>query len=105
MEASTCSWRSRPRLAARLRCDCRSRYTGRGGNLSIESPLFEGLRGPATVFLRLALGLAFLSAVADRFGLWGSAGTRNVAWGDFAHFTQYTGQLNPWAPVALIPTL
>jgi thiosulfate dehydrogenase (quinone) large subunit len=73
--------------------------------MSIQSPLLEGLRGPSTVFLRLALGLAFLSAVADRFGLWGPAGTRNVAWGDFAHFTQYTGQLNPWAPVALIPTL
>jgi uncharacterized membrane protein YphA (DoxX/SURF4 family) len=29
----------------------------------------------------------------------------NVGWGDFAHFTQYTGQLNPWAPAALIPTL
>jgi uncharacterized membrane protein YphA (DoxX/SURF4 family) len=55
--------------------------------------------------LRLALGVNFLSAVADRFGLWGPAGRENVAWGDFAHFTQYTGQLNPWAPAALIPTL
>jgi uncharacterized membrane protein YphA (DoxX/SURF4 family) len=55
--------------------------------------------------LRLALGVAFLSAVADRFGLWGAAGAKNVAWGDFAHFTQYTRQLNPWAPAALIPTL
>jgi uncharacterized membrane protein YphA (DoxX/SURF4 family) len=73
--------------------------------MSIESHLVEALRGPATVFLRLALGVAFLSAVADRFGLWGPPGTKNVAWGDFAHFTQYTGQLNPWAPPVLIPTL
>ena len=73
--------------------------------MSIESQLIEALRGPASVFLRLALGGAFLSAVADRFGLSGPAGTKNVAWGDFAHFTQYTGQLNPWAPAALIPTL
>jgi uncharacterized membrane protein YphA (DoxX/SURF4 family) len=73
--------------------------------MSIESQLIETLRGPVTVFLRLALGIAFLSAVADRFGLWGSPGTKNVAWGDFAHFTQYTGQLNPWAPAALTPTL
>jgi uncharacterized membrane protein YphA (DoxX/SURF4 family) len=73
--------------------------------MSIESQLIEALRGPASVFLRLALGGGFLSAVADRFGLWGPAGAKNVGWGDFAHFTQYTGQLNPWAPAALIPTL
>jgi uncharacterized membrane protein YphA (DoxX/SURF4 family) len=73
--------------------------------MSIESQLIEALRGPASVFLRLALGGGFLSAVADRFGLWGPTGTKNVAWGDFAHFTQYTGQVNPWAPAALIPTL
>jgi uncharacterized membrane protein YphA (DoxX/SURF4 family) len=44
-------------------------------------------------------------AVADRFGLCGQFGTPNVAWGDFARFTQYTGQLNPWAPAALVPAL
>jgi hypothetical protein len=27
-----------------------------------------------TVFLRFALGFSFLSAVADRFGLWGTYG-------------------------------
>lgn len=73
--------------------------------MSIESQLSEALRGPVSVFLRLALGGGFLSAVADRFGLWGPTGTKNVSWGDFAHFTQYTGQVNPWAPAALIPTL
>lgn len=73
--------------------------------MSIESQLSEALRGPASVFLRLALGGGFLSAVADRFGLWGPTGTKNVSWGDFAHFTQYTGQVNPWAPAALIPAL
>jgi hypothetical protein len=31
------------------------------------------------VYLRLALGTAFLSAVADRVGLWGPPGARN--WG------------------------
>jgi membrane fusion protein, multidrug efflux system len=48
----------------------------------------------STVFLRLALGLAFLSAVADRFGLWGGYGQPHVAWGDFARFIAYTGKLN-----------
>ena len=28
--------------------------------------------GFSSVFLRFALGLSFLSAVADRFGLWGN---------------------------------
>jgi len=73
--------------------------------MSVESQLIEAVRGPASVFLRLALGGGFLSAVADRFGLWGPPGTKNIAWGDFAHFTQYTEQVNPWAPAALIPML
>ena len=33
----------------------------------------------SSVFLRFALGLSFLSAVADRFGLWGQFGQPNVA--------------------------
>lgn len=43
------------------------------------------------LFARFALGASFLSAVADRFGLWGPYGTKNVSWGDFAHFVDYTG--------------
>ena len=57
------------------------------------------------LFLRLALGLSFLSAVADRFGLWGAFGRPNVAWGDFARFVAYTGKLNWSLPQALIPAL
>jgi NADPH:quinone reductase-like Zn-dependent oxidoreductase len=40
----------------------------------------------SSVFLRFALGLSFLSVVADRFGWWGASGQPNVAWGDFARF-------------------
>jgi len=43
------------------------------------------------LFARFALGASFLSAVADRFGLWGRYGAKNVSWGDFAHFVEYTG--------------
>src|SRR5262245_3432085 len=43
------------------------------------------------LFARFALAASFLSAVADRFGLWGPYGAKNVAWGDFAHFVEYTG--------------
>jgi hypothetical protein len=30
--------------------------------------------------------------VADRFGLWGPYGAKNVAWGDFAHFVESRGR-------------
>lgn len=73
--------------------------------MAVDTQMVETLRGPVTVFLRLSLGVGFLSAVADRFGLYGPPGAKNVAWGDFAHFTEYAGQLNPWAPAGLIPTL
>lgn len=47
----------------------------------------------ATLSLRIALALSFLSAVADRFGLWGPPGSPNVAWGAFDSFLEYTGIL------------
>jgi hypothetical protein len=45
----------------------------------------------AAVFLRGVLGFSFLSAVADRFGLWGAYGRPHVAWGDFSHFMVIRG--------------
>jgi len=45
------------------------------------------------LFARLAVALGFLSAVADRFGLWGAPGSPNVAWGNFGNFANYTQQL------------
>jgi uncharacterized membrane protein YphA (DoxX/SURF4 family) len=59
----------------------------------------------SSVFLRLALGFSFLSAVADRFGWWGAFGQPNVAWGNFARFVAYTGQLNWFLPRATYPAL
>lgn len=59
----------------------------------------------SSVFLRFALGFSFLSAVADRFGLWGSFGEHHVAWGTFAKFVAYTGQLNWFLPKGTITTL
>jgi len=56
-------------------------------------------------FTRLAVGIGFLSAVCDRFGLWGPHGAANVGWGDFAHFTMYTAQVNSFLPSRLAPTL
>jgi uncharacterized membrane protein YphA (DoxX/SURF4 family) len=59
----------------------------------------------AAVFLRAALGFSFLSAVADRFGLWGAYGQPHVAWGDFPHFVVYTGKLNWFVPASAIPAI
>src|SRR6516162_3677694 len=57
----------------------------------------------AAIFLRLALAAGFLSAVADRFGVWGPAGTPGVSWGGFAPFLVYTGQLLWFLPASLVP--
>ena len=61
--------------------------------------------GAAQWFLRLALAAGFLSAVADRFGLWGPAGAPNVAWGAWQPFVDYVAKLNWFAPPASIPIL
>ncbi|HJZ63408.1 MAG TPA: hypothetical protein VKD70_03755 [Candidatus Acidoferrum sp.] len=58
-----------------------------------------------SLLLRLALGFSFLSAVADRFGLWGAYGQPNVAWGSYARFLEYTAKLNWFMPTATIPAL
>jgi uncharacterized membrane protein YphA (DoxX/SURF4 family) len=59
----------------------------------------------SSVFLRYALGLGFLSAVADRFGLWGPFGQPNVSWGNFSRFLAYTHTLNPFVPAGMIPAV
>src|SRR6201982_3941882 len=64
-----------------------------------------GLATVSSVFLRLAIGISFLSAVADRFGLWGVNGQPNVAWGNYARFVAYTAKLIWFLPAATIPAL
>ncbi len=56
----------------------------------------------ASMALRIALALAFLSAVADRFGLWGAPGSPNVAWGTFNSFLEYTGLLLWFLPPTMV---
>lgn len=54
------------------------------------------------LFLRLSIGVGFLSAVADRFGFW----SKDVsAWGNWDNFLKYTQSLNPILPKSLIPFL
>ena len=71
----------------------------------MERAVSKQMKDYSSVFLRLALGISFLAAVADRFGLWGSFGQPNVAWGDFSHFVAYTRKLNWFIPSAAIPAL
>ena len=54
----------------------------------------------ATIYLRLALGSAYLSSVASRFGIFGARG-----WGNFQNFLAYTAKLNPFFPLSFIPAL
>jgi len=54
------------------------------------------------LFLRFALSAGFLSAVADRFGLW----SKDISvWGNWDKFLEYTAQLNPWFPDSWIPLM
>ncbi|NGX85292.1 DoxX family protein [Aequorivita sp. KMM 9714] len=54
------------------------------------------------LFLRLAISFGFLSAVADRFGIW----SKEVSvWGNWDSFLSYTEMINPWIPNSLIPAV
>ncbi|HXQ71148.1 MAG TPA: MauE/DoxX family redox-associated membrane protein [Pyrinomonadaceae bacterium] len=70
-----------------------------------EDQMFFGWSGFSSVILRYGLGLGFLSAVADRLGLWGPFGLPNVEWGDFSRFLEYTQTLNWYVPARIIPLL
>lgn len=48
----------------------------------------------AQLFLRIAIAFSFLSAVADRFGLWGAPGCAGVSWGNWQNFVNYSNTLN-----------
>jgi putative oxidoreductase len=54
------------------------------------------------LYARLALGAAFLSGIADRFG-WYTG--RNVGYGNFAGFVSYTAKVNSFMPAFSIPFL
>src|SRR5919204_6757443 len=56
----------------------------------------------AALCTRIALGAAFLSGIADRFGLYRG---RNVGYGDFAGFIRYTAKVNSFMPPSTIPFL
>lgn len=46
--------------------------------------------------LRISLSVGFLSAVADRLGLW----RENVVWGNWQNFVRYTQHITSFLPVS-----
>jgi len=50
------------------------------------------------LFLRIAVSLCFLSAVADRFGMWGAAGEAGINWGNWDNFVSYSNSVNSFMP-------
>jgi thiosulfate dehydrogenase [quinone] large subunit len=54
------------------------------------------------LFLRFTISIGFLSAVADRFGLWNE---EISAWGNWENFLSYKQLINPLMPNSLIPLL
>ena len=53
------------------------------------------------LYARIALGAAFLSGIASRFGLYG----KNIGYGNFANFVKYTADVNSFMPAFSIPSL
>ena len=51
------------------------------------------------LYARIAVGAAFLSAVASRFGLW----DRTLDRKHFANFIEYTAEVNSFLPSTVIP--
>ena len=66
--------------------------------ITVKNSKFAGY---ATLLLRIGLGAGFLSAVADRLGLWGAFGQPNVEWGNFSSFLEYTHTLNWYLPAGM----
>jgi len=63
---------------------------------------FQALERWGRTYARLALGAAFLSAVAGRFGLWEHKIDLKYF---FIDFFRYTAEVNSFLPTALIPAI
>jgi uncharacterized membrane protein YphA (DoxX/SURF4 family) len=71
-------------------------------NRSAEHKRTQTVERLGILYARIALGAAFLSGIADRFGLyWG----RNIGYGNFEGFIRYTAEVNSFMPPVTIPFL
>jgi len=55
------------------------------------------------LYLRIAIGSAYLWEFADRLGLLGAHGQQHVGWGDWAHFMAYARQAMSFLPPGIVP--
>jgi len=58
-----------------------------------------------SLYLRVAIGSAYLWEVADRLGVLGRNGQPHVGWGDWGHFIAYSRQVMNFLPTGLVPAL
>ena len=72
-----------------------------GGEIPIVERLLNDKEHSAIVFLRIALGFAFLNGIASRFGLYG----KNVGYGNYANYVKYAGEVNSFLPASIVPFL
>jgi uncharacterized membrane protein YphA (DoxX/SURF4 family) len=63
---------------------------------------FPALERGVRAYARIALGAAFLSAVAGRFGLWDRKIDMKYF---FVDFFKYTAEVNSFLPAAMIPAI
>jgi len=66
--------------------------------------MLQNSKWPA-LYLRLAIGAAYLWEVADRLGVLGAHGEQHVGLGDWAHFLTYAQQVMSFLPVGWVPVL
>ena len=57
------------------------------------------------LYLRIAIGSAYLWEVADRLGFLGPNGKPHVGWGDWSHFITYARQVMGFLPAGAVPAL
>ncbi|MCZ4244285.1 DoxX family membrane protein [Pedobacter punctiformis] len=50
----------------------------------------------AQLLLRFSLGISFLTPVSDRLGFLGPMGNKNIEWGNWNNFIDYTATLMPF---------
>jgi putative oxidoreductase len=65
----------------------------------------EKMSSFAQLYLRLAIGAAYLVFGLDRLGVWGKYGDKNVSWGDWEHFDKYAAEVMSFLPLPVVNVL
>ncbi|QEL19380.1 DoxX family protein [Limnoglobus roseus] len=73
--------------------------------MGLEADPSDRWQALARVLVRLALAASFLSAVADRLGVWGPPGAAGVAWGSVSAYEEYVAKLNWFLPPGVVPVV